>query len=391
LFLTKKDNHLKILIYTDAVVYGGHEVTLLEAVKGLLQEPQFDVCFMVPKDNDRLLSKLSLLTGQLRVIKHSFSTAAGDVFRVLCRSAKVRKVKKRIQAENPDLVIVSQGAIALSACGLGAAYLAGIPVMSFLPMAHPVALVRGKNSLLVKLQELVYRYLYNLPDFFFTMCQTTKRQLEHLHGVDGEQIFVSYYGFEETQSVRPELTCLRTGDKKKKHIALVGRIEFYQKQHDFFVKQLAAYKSEISSLAVHIIGDGPDREKLNALVNKLGLGEIVTFEGWVEDMKSWYSILDAIVLPSRFEGFPLVMVEAMYHGVPVVASKVDGMEEVLPAQWLFPANDGKKMMHCLRYVFNMDQHEHIKRNQRVVFDEMTAESYRKGFKSAVLHCLTRKK
>jgi glycosyltransferase involved in cell wall biosynthesis len=389
--LRKKEKYWKVLIYTDAVVYGGHEVTLLEAVKGLLQDPRLEVCFMVPKDNDRLLSKLSVLAGQLRVIKHSFSTDAGDVFRVLFRTSKVRKIKKIIESQKPDLVIVSQGAIALSACGLGAAHLAGIPLMSFLPMAHPVALVRGKNSLLVKLQELLYRHLYNLPDFFFTMCQTTKRQLEHLHGVAGEQVFVSYYGFEASQSVKPELTCLRKAGDKKKHIALIGRIEFYQKQHDFFVKQLAAFKSEISSLTVHIIGDGPDREKLNALVHKLGLGETVIFEGWVEDMKSWYPILDAIVLPSRFEGFPVVMVEAMYHGVPVVASKIDGMEEVLPAQWLFPANDGKKMMHCLRYVFNMDQHEHIKRNQRVVFDEMTAESYRKGFKSAVLHCLTRKK
>lgn len=385
--LKRKDNTWKVLIYTDAVVYGGHEVTLLEAVKGLLQESQLDVCFMVPKDNDRLLTKLSSLTGRFRVINHSFSTAAGDVFRVLCRSVKVREVKKRIQDEKPDLVIVSQGAIALSACGLGAAHLAGIPVMSFLPMAHSVSLVRGKNTFLVKLQELVYSHLYNLPDFFFTMCQTTKRQLENLHGVAEEKIFVSYYGFKANQSAPPELTSLREVGKHKKHIALVGRIEFYQKQHDFFVNQLATFKNEFSSLTVHIIGDGPDRERLNSLVHKLGLGETVIFEGWVEDMKSWYSKLDAIVLPSRFEGFPLVMVEAMYYGVPVVASKVDGMEEVLPAHWLFPVNDGRKMMDCLRYVFTIDQHKHLVRNQQVVLGEMTAESYRNGFKRAVLDCL----
>ncbi len=253
--LKKKDNHWKVLIYTDAVVYGGHEVTLLEAVTGLLQEPGIDVCLMVPDTNDRFLKKLSILDGQVSVVKHSFHTAAGDVFRVLCRTSKVRKLKIIIKSQKPDLVIVSQGAIALSACGLGAAHLAGIPLMSFLPMAHPVALVRGSQSLLVKLQEFFYRYLYGLPDFFFTMCQTTKRQLEHFHSVCQEQIFVSYYGFDIVQSSRPALIRGKKGEQEK-HIALVGRIEFYQKQQDFFVKQLAAFKGEFPSLTVHILGDG---------------------------------------------------------------------------------------------------------------------------------------
>lgn len=389
--LKKKENHWKVVVYTDAVVFGGHEVTLLEAMKGLLKEPRLEVCFMAPEENDRLFKKLPFLTGQLKIIKHSFSTAAGDVFRVLCRSTKVRKLQRIIQAQNPDLVIVSQGAIALSACGLGAASLAGIPVMSFLPMAHPVALARGKQSLLVRLQEFLYSYLYELPNFFLTTCQTTKKQLEHLHGVCGEQIFISYYGFDVPQSSRPALSWSGKGDEEEKHIALVGRIEFHQKQQDFFVQQLATCKNEISSLTVHIIGDGPDKERLNRLVHKLGLGETVIFEGWVEDMKPWYSILDAIVLPSRFEGFPLVMVEAMYHGVPVVASKVDGMEEILPAQWLFPMNDGEEMMRCLRYVFTIDQYDHLTRNQRIVVDDMTAESYQKDFKNAVLYCLESRK
>jgi glycosyltransferase involved in cell wall biosynthesis len=175
-----------------------------------------------------------------------------------------------------------------------------------------------------------------------------------------------------------------------KQLALIGRIEFQQKRHDFFLHHLAAHQEKLPPLHVHIIGDGPDREKLEQLVNALHLRDVVSFAGWVDDTAAWYQKLDALLLPSRFEGVPVVMLEAMRWGVPVLASDLDGMAELLPKDWLFPVDDGRAMIHCLQRMLTHDQQKHIVRNRQLV-DGMDTESFRAGFCKAVFHCLEQKK
>ncbi|MGR0481454.1 MAG: glycosyltransferase [Candidatus Electronema sp. V4] len=379
------DRPRRVLIYLDSAAFGGHEVTLIEAVKGLLAEPTIALTLLVPQANQRLLEQLKRLDlGGAAVIEHSFHTEPGDVFRVLLRSPKVRRLRQELRRHQPDLVIVSQGAIALSACGLGAARSAGIPLMSFLPMAHPVALVRGQNGLAIRLQELLYRRLYALPNYFLTICTTAKEQLHRLHGVALERIFVQYFGLDYDRS--QPLALPRKSISATKHVALIGRIEFQQKRHDFFLRHFAAQRSELPPLHIHLLGDGPDRERLLALTEELNLGDAVSFEGWAENMDSWYQQLDAVLLPSRFEGVPVVMLEAMRWGLPVLASNLDGMAEMLPQDWLFPADDGAAMIRRLKTMLVDDQQEHLLRNRRRV-DQLDTASFRAGFRETVCACL----
>ena len=376
----------KVLIYLDSAVFGGHEVTLLEAIRGLAEEPVIDLSLLVPQSNRQLLTRLNDLK-DIHIETHRFQTAPGDVFRVLCKTGKVRRLAKTIMPYQPDLIIVSQGAIALSACGLGAARIAGVPLMSFLPMAHPVALVRGKKSPAIRLQELLYQRLYALPDYFFTICNTAKDQLRNLHHVDPSRIFACYFGL-ESECIRQPDSSRRIRSGLKKHLALIGRIEFQQKRHDFFMRHLAEFRAKLPPVTVHIIGDGPDRNNLEKLVQDLGLHDIVCFEGWVDDMAAWYKQLDMLLLPSRFEGVPVVMLEAMSWKIPVVASRCDGMAEMLPEEWLFPVNDGKKMIRCMKNIFENNQEKYLVRNREIVAGLDTA-SFRMKFRNAVLSCLKR--
>ncbi|MCI5194032.1 MAG: glycosyltransferase [Candidatus Electrothrix sp. AU1_5] len=378
----------RILIYLDSVVFGGHEVTLLEAIQGLAEESEIDLYILAPQSNRQLLDRLKELKN-IQIIIHGLQTVPGDIFRVLCKTGKVRRLTKMIVQYQPDFVIVSQGAIALSACGLGAARTAGVPLMSFLPMAHPVALVRGKNSLPVRIQEVLYQRLYALPDYFFTICTTAKDQLQKQYGVASERIFVSYFGLETEHLPQPDASCQIRLDRKK-HLALIGRIEFQQKRHDFFMRHLAKFRAELPSLTVHVIGDGPDRNKLEKLVHELNLQDMVTFEGWTDNMAAWYKKLDMLLLPSRFEGVPVVMLEAMHWKIPIVASQCDGMTEMLPEEWLFPVNDGEKMIRCMKETLEHDQERYLRRNRELVAKLDTA-SFRRGFRNAVLSCLKREK
>jgi len=80
-----------------------------------------------------------------------------------------------------------------------------------------------------------------------------------------------------------------------------------------------------------IVGDGPQREHLLSLMRTLGLQDRVIFTGYVpqEDLKHFYAAADFFVLPSLAEGLPLVVLEALATGTPIIASKVAGIPDIV--------------------------------------------------------------
>ncbi len=80
---------------------------------------------------------------------------------------------------------------------------------------------------------------------------------------------------------------------------------------------------------VLIVGDGPLRAALERHARRLGIDDAVTFAGHQADVVPAYAAMDVFVLPSSYEGFGIVFVEAMASGVPVVGTRVVGSEEAV--------------------------------------------------------------
>ena len=78
-----------------------------------------------------------------------------------------------------------------------------------------------------------------------------------------------------------------------------------------------------------IAGDGPDKERFERRVRKLGLDAVFDFRGHVADLAPLYAAADVVILPSRSEGVPLVILEALASARCVIASKVGSVPEVL--------------------------------------------------------------
>ena len=109
-------------------------------------------------------------------------------------------------------------------------------------------------------------------------------------------------------------------------VGAVGRLDD-QKGFDVLVEAMAALKSFPIKCAV--LGEGPARAKLEALVRKHQLEKTVWLLGERADVPSWLSAFDVYALPSRWEGLPNALLEAMALSLPVVASSVDGVPEVI--------------------------------------------------------------
>jgi glycosyltransferase involved in cell wall biosynthesis len=107
-------------------------------------------------------------------------------------------------------------------------------------------------------------------------------------------------------------------------LANVARLQATCKGQDILLEVLsgAAWKSRLWSLDLY--GEGPDRAYLQDLARHFGIAERVTFCGHVEDVRSIWATHPVLVLPSRSEGTPLALVEAMICGRPAVVTDVGG-------------------------------------------------------------------
>lgn len=111
-------------------------------------------------------------------------------------------------------------------------------------------------------------------------------------------------------------------------IAGVGRLNA-QKNFSLFLEVAAQVALRHPDARFLIAGTGPEAQSLRIKAAELGIAEKVAFAGYVADPRSIYAQADLLLMPSNFEGLPMTLLEAMGMEVPVVASRLDGIAEVI--------------------------------------------------------------
>ena len=111
------------------------------------------------------------------------------------------------------------------------------------------------------------------------------------------------------------------------HLAAVGRVTKV-KGLEYAIRAVAVLDPELK-VVLNIIGTGPLTGELKALADELGLGNRVRFLGFKENVYDYLAHSDALIMPSLHEGLPYTILEAMSLEVPIIASRVGGLAEVL--------------------------------------------------------------
>jgi len=124
-------------------------------------------------------------------------------------------------------------------------------------------------------------------------------------------------------------------------VLAVGRLT-EEKGMDVLLRALPQVVKRFPGVRVRIAGDGDLRDQLMALSRRLGLDECVAFLGFRRDVPALMAQADLMVMPSRWEGLPIALLEAVAAGLPVVASAVAGIPEVIAdgeTGWLVAPDD----------------------------------------------------
>lgn len=127
----------------------------------------------------------------------------------------------------------------------------------------------------------------------------------------------------------PDSQPRRFADDAPFRIGFVGRLDPIKFVHHL-IDPVRTLRSELGrAVTLEIYGDGPERGAIEAALTRAGLNEIASLHGFVRDIPAALRSLDCLVLPSAAEGFGLVLIEAMAAGVPVVATDVPGIRDVV--------------------------------------------------------------
>ncbi|MDA3840703.1 MAG: glycosyltransferase [Patescibacteria group bacterium] len=162
-------------------------------------------------------------------------------------------------------------------------------------------------------------------------------------------------------------------------IGTVGRLD-YQKNHAFLLNNFEEIEKIIPNLAMVIIGEGNERGSLEKIIEKKNIGEKVFLLGELNDAVKYIRAFDVYALPSRYEGLSISLIEALFSGVPILASDVGGNKEVISnINNLFLAGDKEDFIKKLKIISDYSLNKAIEK-EKFTSNKMT-ESYLEIYKN----------
>ncbi len=150
---------------------------------------------------------------------------------------------------------------------------------------------------------------------------------------------------EETRALRAKLGIV----EDERALLAVGRLS-HEKGHADLISAFASIVKADPRTKLVIVGDGPERNSLETRARSSGFGDRIIFTGQVSDASVYYRVADVFVLPSHSEGSPNALLEAMAAGLPVVATRVGGVPEIVTDEesaLLAPAHDAQAMAEAV--------------------------------------------
>lgn len=175
------------------------------------------------------------------------------------------------------------------------------------------------------LHQHVSRFIYRLADRIVAVSDTVARDLRANFGVAEEHVRVIHSPIDWSRLRRLALETPEWSPPREMVLGL-GRLS-REKGFDLLIRAVAELPGHLKPRLV-ILGEGPQRDELQALANLLGLRDRFYLPGFLSNPYPLLREAQVFVFPSRHEGSPIALVEAMAFGLPVIATRIPAIEEI---------------------------------------------------------------
>jgi len=196
--------------------------------------------------------------------------------------------------------------------------IAGVPVI-----ISSVRVIESEKNY----KHLIDRLTSSLVHKYMAVSEAVREfTIKHVH-ISPHKIVTVYNGIDKNRSLQQEPHSFKVNISLT-NIGLIGRLD-RQKGHGILIRALKIVIPQEPDIKVYFFGEGPAESNIKHMVEHAGLSKQVSFMGTKENITACISLMDIIVLPSLWEGLPNVLLEAMAEARPVVASRIEGVDEVV--------------------------------------------------------------
>jgi len=282
-----------LLDLAEAAMQAGHEVVILAGGQGILalRAREYGIPYVPLKNLSRNLNFLRDMLGYF-------------------------ELKKALGAIRPDLVHLHSSKAGV--LGRIAAHRLNIPVVF---TAHGWAFTEGVSRPLRIIYRIIEKFTANLTDRIITVSDYDRHLALRLKVGHAGLITTVHNGVPDI-----ELPDRQPATGQTVRLIMVARFE-EPKDQAFLLDALACVES--ADWTLELVGDGPQLAAARQQAVELGLGERVIFSGECTDVQQRLMRADVFLLISNWEGLPLTIIEAMRGGLPVIASDVGGVGELV--------------------------------------------------------------
>jgi glycosyltransferase involved in cell wall biosynthesis len=304
-----------IMHFRDTSFLGSPEKLILDQIENMSDEFMFMACVFKENQNNEFLRETSLKGVPTVVLGNTPVTLLYQILK-LYRILKKRKVNILCTHDYKSNFV-----------GLIAGKMA---------RANIVSTFHGRTSNDFKI--ILYEQLDNiiLPHFDRIICVSDyiKNQLSASSILEDKLIVIRnaidttkfvHTSIRDCNSLREEFDLPRNA----KIIITIGRLSREKGQKYLIMAFSELMKGGVNNLFLMIVGDGPEKKNLNDLIQRLNLAGKIFLLGMRKDVPRLLKQTDIFVLPSLKEGLPMVLLEALALGKPVIATKVGGIPELI--------------------------------------------------------------
>jgi glycosyltransferase involved in cell wall biosynthesis len=208
-----------------------------------------------------------------------------------------------------------------------------------------------KNLFLKPIYWLIFKFLILFIDTPVFVC---KENLEYAQKIKLiKKGIVIYNGIPQIKFLDKKTAIkffeekIKINLKNKFIIGSIGRLD-YAKNYEFLIKAFSEILKIKENSVCLIIGDGPERKKLENLIKDLNLEEKIFLLGEIKNGNQYLKGFDLFILPSKYEGLSITLIEGLFAEIPIIASDVGGNKEIISEENIYKLDNKKELLEKIK-------------------------------------------